>query len=234
MTNQCLPQHYESAQKLEQIVIPIPDVFPKESARLAVQQAPAGLAKLLVWNQDAFDSLQNEHISAELVGPTVLIGFEQSVQNVHQVPIGYPETSEYLRWLETGALPFSDRGVPVVVKSSGSGLPAAALKRVQEMLAAQKVEHYEIHLPDRIIVHYKGATRYELAPLDKIKRLERYFLALGKHTKPMICYPSEQVGVVYAMRQLGAAVQLEVLDTPRGNHEQINLAWAVAMGLVQQ
>lgn len=86
---------------VKEINIPVPDVFPKESAIKAAERiksmAPTINLTFLVWNQEACDELKDKGLKCVLVDPPL---------------------KHLLNRIQS-----SDKGAKTIIKSSGSGIP---------------------------------------------------------------------------------------------------------------
>lgn len=191
----------------ERILVWVPDQMPKKSGIRAVDR----FGVLRVWNEEAFCKLTEEGIPVELVEPFFVSGFESLLA-------------------EEGEQEFHERGVPIAVKSSGSGMPTGQVAALMELFETAHIDDYEIHLPDKIIVKNNGRVEVDKCKLDRVQRLTRFFSSLGKNTRIIIGFPSELVAIVHEMRLMGAETQLLALP-PRGTHEITNLSWALEKGI---
>ncbi len=107
---------------IQRINVMVPDVFPKESAKQAVEKHLN--AQLVVWNDQAFQELERENIPAILAAPFLLDGFASRFQ--HRA------------------------GISIMMKSSGSGMSPEWIHTLQSF-AQQTNQSFEIHLPSEYI-----------------------------------------------------------------------------------
>ena len=160
----------------ERILVWVPDQMPKKSGIRAVDR----FGVLRVWNEEAFCKLTEEGIPVELVEPFFVSGFESLLA-------------------EEGEQEFHERGVPIAVKSSGSGMPTGQVAALMGLFETAHIDDYEIHLPDKIIVKNNGRVEVDKCKLDRVQRLT-VFSSLGKNTRIIIGFPSELVAIVHEMR----------------------------------
>lgn len=111
---------------IDTVRLVVPDVFPKESAELAVEEM-AG-ASISVWNTQAYDYLRERNFKVELHRPYLLDGFR-------------PNTDT-----------FCNEGLGVVVKSSGNGMPKKWQHELQQSLGLVGQE-WALHTPQGRIAH---------------------------------------------------------------------------------
>lgn len=195
------PQSWVNSGRFQEVRVVVPDTKPKQSAVNAVQKH-AAITKFEVWNTAAARQLREQNVPVYLVHPYILEG-----------TIGYKELLQR-------------SGVPIVVKSSGSGM---AIEWQQQLTNALKLQRHqiELHLAHKVINRQGQAVRH----LSAQSRRERFLTALGNATRLIIGYPSELVQIVAEMQSVGIPVRLVALP-PRGGHEFQNLTIGYSAGLI--
>jgi hypothetical protein len=186
---------------IEEVQLFVPDVYPKESAVLATMKHPQ--AYLTVWNRPAFEDLSNMDIPARLAKPYLLDAFR-------------PETGT-----------FEAEGVPVVAKSSGSGIPQAWENILLSSLA-RTGQDWVLHTP----ASRTANSQHQWATAAREPRLQSFCDDLGGNTRALIGYPSELVSVASELRERGVPIWMLTLP-PRGLHEKLNLRFAIDHGLIR-
>ena len=160
-------------------------------------------ATLVVWNIVAAGVLNSRGVRHSIVKPWHLAGYETP-----------------------------QKGVQVVCKSSGSGIPATWLRSLCEGLSSSGKD-YTMVVPAGI------ARQYDL-PVHRstAQRLNQFYRSIGERTKLLIGYPSELVGVTASLhsksadpRSASLYPQLLALP-PRGEHERNNLAFGLDHGII--
>lgn len=177
----------------------VPDVYPKESGILAAQ-AHEGTT-IAVWNQTAFAELQERGIASELIKPFLLDG---------------------LLPFETD---FADQGKEIVVKSSGSGMPAAWSDALRASLHGLNGD-WAMHTPGSVVTEV-GSTSIA----KRKDQIQEFYNNLGGRTRLLIGYPSELVEVMCELRARSVPVWMITLP-PRGSHEKRNLQFALENDIV--
>lgn len=183
----------------------VPDVRPKQSALLANMRLPQ--STLMVWNDETYQDLRQKGYTVKRVHPFLLDGFSPD-----------PES-------------FMHKGVPIVIKTSGSGMPAHALAALTRELTAQQRD-WVIHTPQGKTQCLEGITHTERIP-DKKGRISAFFDTLGAQTQILISYPNELVQVMYEMQLRGATHTDFFVLPPRGEHELNNLMFGWNHGLIK-
>jgi len=218
-------------QDVQDIRLYVPDVHPKGSAEIAAKQVGA---TLYVHNEAAESRLRAGGLSVVREAPIFIQGYEALFAHKYGWGTEWTGGQQKKTWANPKVLPFAERGVPYVVKSSGSGMSAAVLRSILNGLEQAGIRDFEVHLPYEVISCVAGIITHQALPSDKLLVIERYMLALGAHTKQLASSPSESVQVVANMRQLGAQTQFLPVGVPRGTHEHANLVWAQSQGWVAE
>lgn len=183
---------------ISEVNVVVPDVFPKKSAIHAARRL--GTVVMNVWNKAAYDELNDEAVPARLIKPFLLEGYKPSDR------------------------PF-EGGDSVVVKTSGSGMPADWLDDLMVQLNASGAD-YSVHTPRW--QHSPGYT----ARLSGADRCARYlFGRVGPNTQNAMAYPSEVVQWLLELRMRGSAVTM-LSFPPRGDHELRNMIYGFEAGLI--
>ncbi len=180
----------------------VPDVFPKETAKDAVMRHD--IARMSVWNQDAYDELRADGVRVELNRPYLLDGMR-------------PDTEEFMQ-----------QGSEVVVKFSGSGAPTGWIWGLEGVLdnLTQKGHRTALHAPTYNVKDSKYNEQTDFIP-----QMHSFYEDLGGNTRILIGYPSELVGLVCELRSQGVPIWMLALP-PRGMHEYRNLRFAHKHGIV--
>lgn len=176
-----------------------PDVNPKESGIVAAQKHPN--TTISVWNRPAFDALRERGINAELTRPYFIDAFRPL--------IGQDDNP----------------GLPIVVKTSGSGMPGSWQHALRSALNTTE-SPWALHTPQGRHA-YDGFT----PETDRTTRIESFYGDLGKSTELIIGYPSELVGIVADIQQRGVNAHMLALP-PRGDHERQNLRFGTDNGVI--
>jgi hypothetical protein len=193
--------------KLGSAYLLVPDVFPKASAKDIVRKWKDKII-FLVWNEDAYEELHREGLPVALVPPFLLAGFRPEEQSTTNRP---EKKSD-----------FYEEGVPVVLKSSGSGMPAAWVKQIQQVL--QICPEYRMFLPRQV---WENGSKHQFKQGEIENELDEFYQSLGGKTRVIISYPSEMTMVVQELRARGVPV-IWICLPPRGEHEKRNLEYAFA------
>lgn len=101
----------------------VPDVFPKDSAVAILERLRRVVP--LVWNSDAYEKIKRKGLNPRLVAPVLPFGL------IEEKKAGELDPSK------------------VVVKSSGSGVPASFLEAIEKL--RQEGQKMEIWLPDKMV-----------------------------------------------------------------------------------
>jgi len=206
----------------------IPDVYPKETAVAVIKRLTS--LEVMVWNRECVLYLVQEGIDEgriHLVPPVLPAAF---------IP---QETKSVDRCFEPSRM---------MIKSSGSGMPAAYYRALRE--AAKRWSGFLggsacFYMPDQVLSlppvrsdRWKHLTRapdwqVEPRPSDTIEKVSRFYTDLvSRIPRVIISYPSEMVQVVYSLiKNMSYDIKFIVLP-PRGSHEAANLAWAQQQELV--
>lgn len=182
------------------IYLAIPDVYPKHSAR---EIASRKNAALLVWNHDAYDQEIQYHHNTILIEPNLYTSFTGGGEN------------------------FKHQGVPLVLKTSGSGMPKSWLSHMNRVLTTTSL-NYQLFVPGSVIMPERKIT----LPSNISRRAAKFFDSLGAHTRVFCTYPNEEIQVTAEMYQLGW--DGNCLAYPfRGQHEENNFRFAREHGFIQ-
>jgi hypothetical protein len=168
----------------------IPDVEPKDTAIAVMEKTKITPA---VWNTQAANKLDSLGLNPILVSP--------NLPNDITLPDGTT---------------LEDR---VVVKASGSGMPAKYTENLKTALSKIGVP-FEIYLPNEIISESGSRSRLRTT-LGKVR--EFYANLYFRTPKVLISYPSEMVQVATILTQLGTNF---LYFNPRGKHELVNYNFA--------
>ncbi len=177
----------------------VPDVYPKESAIIAAQRTGT---PIITWNTAAYSKLSQLDLDVRLHQPFLLESYS-------------PDQEAY-----------RNHGVPIVVKSSGSGMPSSWRQKLMEVLP-QLQTPFAFHLPSEILTDTKNFP----TSLDHTTRLGEFYHDLGGKTRLLIAHPSEVVQIAAEMHLRGTGVTYLALP-PRGQHEVRNLEFGVQTGLI--
>lgn len=192
---QLLRLHFKKIQLL------IPDVRPKESALATASKHPQ--IEMVTWNKQTYDNLAADGYTIVYKAPTLVQGL----------------TSQ--EYYENIAEP--NRGIDIVMKSSGSGMPPEMRDVILAALRQQNLT-WEYHHPHGVIGSY-GSREFSLKNNNTEKLLQRFYESLGGKTKILICYPSEMAQAITELYQRGCTQMQVLLLPPRGQHEVINLQY---------
>ncbi len=183
----------------------VPDVRPKQSALLANMRLP--YSTIMVWNDETYRDLRQKGYTVKRVDPFLLDGFSPDAET------------------------FIHKGVPVVIKTSGSGMPAHTLTALRASLTMQQRD-WVIHTPHGKMQSFKGMMHTERIP-NKKERITAFFDTLGAQTQILISYPNELVQVMYEMQLRGTTQTEFFVLPPRGEHELRNLTFGWKHGLIK-
>ncbi len=164
--------------------------------------AQAKRAEVHVWNQEALKAAENAGVVARLIRPFLLEGHRPGDES------------------------FDNPGPAIVVKSSGSGMPERAKVELNNTLFNGDRD-WVIHSPR--VLHGPEGSR--IPPQDRFNRIQAFYGDLSSHTRVLIGYPSELVGVGFEMKQRGVPLWMLTFP-PRGEHELKNLRFGLEHGLV--
>lgn len=190
--------------------IVVPDTEPKRSSIHTVQRLHR--ATSYVWNQDAYEQLQDMGLRSELIRPALIEG-------VTGVPI----------------LP--DNGASVLAKTSGSGMKQAWISRLVQALseatvAVDKLASVEDSFDWSLYTPSQHYFLFGDKPLsNKRARITQFCQSICLNTSIIIGFPTELVAVVAEARLKGAPTLL-LACPPRGEHEAQNLKYAQKHGLL--
>lgn len=185
----------------------IPDVYPKKSAVLGIEQKKDLHANVILWNEPAQAEVAVAIGSrSKLYAPFLLraLSEEDTFNNIDQ-----PE---------------------VVVKTSGSGGMTLQDGLLIKQLCDQAGISCFIHFPHSFISSTDVTFKTYDKSVSKKEIIKQFFAKLSIHTKVLICYPSEMVQVAAEVALLGVPVRMVCLP-PRGAHEVVNLEFAIKSGL---
>lgn len=190
---------WQLAQLFTDSQLLIPDSRPKRSAITALQQHAQVTA--VTWNCDTFELLHNQRVSNTRLAQPELVA-------------GHTSTSEQEN--------LHKRGVPIVVKGSGSGMPRELQRQILAALQAQKLA-WKFHLPHAA---FSGTNGFETMQTfqSRAERLHDFYASLGGKTKLLITYPNEQTQAIAELAAQGCCPQVLLLP-PRGEHEVHNISF---------
>lgn len=175
----------------------IPDVYPKESAVRVMRET--GIPGV-VWNTYAQEELQQRGIEVFCVKPFLL-----------PVRTGQEFST-------------ADRNY-IVVKPSGSGMPAQYISQILEILDALSVE-YAMFLPDRVIRTGRRISSYGTTTMERMHTL--YGSLQARPPAAVIAPPSEMVQLAGCLAECGTHL---ITLPPGGRHEARNAEYAIRTGL---
>jgi len=182
------------------IELVVPDVYPKESAVEAVIKHDN--SRLVVWNHDAYSELIDQGLPARLVKPFLVDGFRSTAFDL-------------------------EHGDDLIVKSSGSGMPADWARQLTIRLTQDALGlDWSMHIPGWRFEHQHSAQ-----VVGRRQRLGGFFGRIGLNTRVIVGYPTELIGVVAGARLRGAETAMLALP-PRGRHEVRNMEFASDNGLL--
>lgn len=194
------PQKVLQEKGFDTVRLLVPDVYPKQSGKAALAKHSGATA--FVWNKGCYEELAEEGVAVELIKPFYLDAFK-------------PEADETI-----------GTGLPIVIKSSGSGMPQSWRSQLSQAMQAIDDMPWAIHHPDTVETSNQRMAAHGLQ--DNIRY---FFNDIGVETRLIIGPPSELVGIVFDLNSRGIPVRL-ISFPPRGEHEYRNLATAMEHGLV--
>jgi hypothetical protein len=153
----------------------------------------------VTWNESTYQFLRTQGITnAQLARPELIQGHT---------------TSEHYAAIH-------EQGVPIVVKTSGSGMPQKLQRVLLQALQEQKRD-WSFHTPNCTHFGKNGCVMSVEFP-NRAARLHDFYSSLGGKTELLITYPNEQVQAVAELVSLGCYPDI-VLLPPRGDHEVHNI-----------
>jgi len=176
----------------------VPDVYPKASA-VAILERLRGVVTPLVWNSDAYEEIKRKGLNPRLVTPVLPFGL------IEEKKAGELDPSK------------------VVVKSSGSGIPASFLEAIEK--SRKEGQKMEIWLPKVKITVSDQGREEENTPQNIGDYLSSFYQSL-LNVGTIICGPSEMVQVIVALNNAGWQGEV-ILLPPRGKHEVRNREWLI-------
>ncbi|HEV2412617.1 MAG TPA: hypothetical protein VGS28_02305 [Candidatus Saccharimonadales bacterium] len=117
------------------------------------------------------------------------------------------------------------KGLPVVAKTSGSGFPLEWRRTLHQALMELSCD-WAFHTPE-----HRHTPSGSIEKPDSLASIHSYYSDVGDDTQAIICYPSEQVGLVCGRNERGKPTWMIALP-PRGTHEYENLVFARDQGVL--